>query len=119
MFANIGVADLEDIIRLTGCMKPCHYRKYQFVGTGEHMPSKSDLYPDSEYYAFSIWAVSTKITIRTEVLIYPPTSFVADFGGTLGLFLGFSFVALFDKIQAFGKAYKRIFYKTSVDLETD
>ena len=113
------MADLEDITKLTGCMKPCQYKKYQFVGTGEQMPLKSDLYPDSEYYAFSLWAVSTKITIRTEVLIYPPTSFVADFGGTLGLFLGFSFVALFDKIQAFGKACKRIFYKTSLELETD
>ena len=83
------------------------------------MPSKSDLYPDSEYYAFSLWAVSTKITIRTEVLIYSPTSFVADFGGTLGLFLGFSFVAVFEKIQTFGKAYKKIFHKRSLDLEND
>ena len=83
------------------------------------MPSKSQYYPDSEYYAFSLWAVSGKTTIRTEKLIYPPASLVADFGGTLGLFLGFSFVALFDKIQAFGKTYKRIFYKTSVELETD
>ena len=119
MFANIGVADLEDITRLTGCMKPCQYRKYQFVGAGEHMPSKSQYYPDSEYYAFSLWAVSGKTTIRTEKLIYPPASLVADFGGTLGLFLGFSFVTVFEKIQTFGKAYKKIFHKRSLDLEND
>ena len=81
------------------------------------MPSKSQYYPDSEYYAFSLWAVSGKTTIRTEKLIYPPASLVADFGGTLGLFLGFSFVAVFEKIQIFGKAYKKIFHRRSVDLE--
>ena len=112
-YSRIRVADLEDITQLTGCIKPCQYKKYQFVGTGEKMPQ------ESKYYAFALWGVSKKTTVRTEQLIYPPASLVADFGGTLGLFLGFSFVALFEKIQFFGKAYKKIFHKRSLDLEND
>ena len=31
-------------------------------------------------------------------LVYPLASLVADFGGTLGLFLGFSFMMLWDGV---------------------
>ena len=34
---------------------------------------------------------SSWITSRKEELVYPFVSFVAEFGGSLGLFLGFSF----------------------------
>ena len=53
-------------------------------------------------FSFSFWAASTKTIIRTEQLIYPLTSLVAEFGGTHGLFLGFSFMTLWDHIQLFG-----------------
>ena len=33
---------------------------------------------------------------RKEVLVYPITSLVAEFGGTFGLFVGFSFVMFWD-----------------------
>lgn len=36
--------------------------------------------------------------MEKEQLIYPLTSLVAEFGGTLGLFLGFSFLTLWDKV---------------------
>ena len=38
-------------------------------------------------------------TVLREYLIYPFDSLVSDFGGTLGLFVGFSFVTLWDLIQ--------------------
>ena len=100
MFNKVRVADLEDITKLTGCMKPCQYRMYQFVGAGEPVSAFS------EYFAFSLWAASKKTTIKTEQLIYPVASLVADFGGTLGLFLGFSFLTLWDNLRLLGKAYK-------------
>jgi hypothetical protein len=34
-----------------------------------------------------------------EVLLYPFDSLVSEFGGALGLFLGFSFLGLLDIIQ--------------------
>ena len=62
----------------------------------------------SDYFAFSLWAASKKTTIKTEQLIYPLASLVADFGGTLGLFLGFSFVTLWDNLSLLGKAFRVI-----------
>ena len=110
LFNRIRVADLEDITKLTGCMKPCQYRMYQFVGAGEPVSL------ESEHFAFSLWAVSKKTTIKTEQLIYPLASLVADFGGTLGLFLGFSFITLWDNLPLLGTAYnvmreKKVIYE--------
>ena len=36
--------------------------------------------------------------IETEELIYPWQSLVAEFGGALGLFLGFSFMTVWDSV---------------------
>ena len=91
---------MEDISKLTGCMKPCQYRMYQFVGSEEPVVS-----PKPGYFAFFLWAVSKKTTVRTEQLIYPLSSLVAEFGGTLGLFLGFSFVTLWESLPLLGRAY--------------
>ena len=35
-------------------------------------------------FVFSLWAVSSSTNVETEVLVYPWTSLVAEFGGTLG-----------------------------------
>ena len=94
---------MEKITALTGCLKPCQYRNYHFVG------GKEQVSLEAESFAFSLWAVSKKTTIKTEQLIYQVTSLVADFGGTIGLlFLGFSSYTLWDSLL--GKAYK-IFLK--------
>ena len=91
IYEVLRLADLADITKMTGCKKPCSYLKYQFL---RQEPSILQ----SEHYAFSLWAVSNKTTIRTEQLIYPLTSLVAEFGGTLGLFLGISFITLWDNM---------------------
>ena len=90
---------------MTGCLKPCQYRKYHFVGGKERVSL------DADRFVFSLWAVSKKTTIKTEQLIYPITSLVADFGGTLGLFLGFSFIALWDNLPLLSKVYTVILKK--------
>ena len=40
---------------------------------------------------------------RKEVEVYPFQSFVSEFGGALGLFLGFSFMMLWDLIETSSK----------------
>ena len=40
-----------------------------------------------------------EIHFPKKVLIYPWTSLVAEFGGTLGLFLGFSAMTLWDSLE--------------------
>jgi hypothetical protein len=57
----------------------------------------SDLQTD--LFLFSLVAQSNDTRIETEQLIYPLSSLVAEFGGTLGLFLGFSFMALWDRLK--------------------
>ena len=47
-YDEIRVADLEDITKLTGCVKPCQYRKYQYIGAGE------PVIREPEYFVFSL-----------------------------------------------------------------
>ena len=42
---------------------------------------------------------SPYLLIETEALVYTVESLVAEFGGTLGLFLGFSFMTLWDVVE--------------------
>ena len=41
---------------------------------------------------------SNSLTIKEEALVYPFMSFFAELGGSLGLFLGFSFLTLWDLV---------------------
>ena len=47
-----------------------------------------------------LWAVSKYTQYEEEVLVYPFQSFVAEFGGSLGLFLGFSFMTIWDGLKS-------------------
>ena len=42
---------------------------------------------------------STEVTLEEEEFVYPFVSFVAEFGGALGLFLGFSFLMVWDFVH--------------------
>ena len=53
----------------------------------------------SDFFLFSLWSASVNTFSEKEQLIYPLTSLVAEFGGTLGLFLGFSFMAVWDGLH--------------------
>ena len=79
------------IEKTSGCIQPCFYKEYRVTGK---IPNTDPLNGFSSF--FGIWYVSTEITIEKSTLVYPLTSLVADFGGTLGLFLGFSFMMVWD-----------------------
>ena len=56
------------------------------------------------------WFSSQTVLIEKEVLDYPFITLLADFGGVLGLFIGFNFLMIWDiivfvieKIKAFKK----------------
>ena len=42
---------------------------------------------------------SPYLLVETEALVYTVESLVAEFGGTLGLFVGFSFLTLWDVVE--------------------
>ena len=91
MFNKLAVTESEEIGHMTGCKKPCKYKKYNFLGD----PTSHSAYK-SDHFVFSLWAVSYKTNVETEKLIYPSSSLVAEFGGTLSLFLGVSFISIWD-----------------------
>ena len=92
IYDELAFAEYKKLKQLTQCWKPCKYRQYAFIGEQSQSTFKS------EQFTFSLWAASRETTVKTEHLIYPLSALVAEFGGTLGLFLGFSFITLWDKI---------------------
>ena len=56
-----------------------------------------------EGYGVGLVFLSTEFTLEEEDYIYPFISFVAEFGGALGLFLGFSFLMIWDFVYAIMK----------------
>ena len=56
-------------------------------------------FPDDRV-AICLWAVSKYTQAEEEVLVYPFQSFIAEFGGCLGLFLGFSFMTIWDGLKS-------------------
>ena len=48
------------------------------------------------YFEFGFFISTTELKIEKETLVYPTLSFISELGGSLGLFLGFSFFTLFD-----------------------
>ena len=85
LYNKLWIEDLDGIYRRTGCLKPCHYMKYR-------LPTSYK----SKNFLFSLNSVSNDTFVETELLVYPWTSLVAEFGGSLSLFLGISFMSLWD-----------------------
>ena len=120
-FRILLTAEVDKIERLTGCLKPCTYKEYKFVNINPK-PNLVGSVPDDQI-AIGLWAVSeytkteeevcaiSELLIPTDnphrqnfvfyqVLLYPFTSLLAEFGGSLGLFLGFSFVTISDGMKS-------------------
>ena len=67
----------------------CQYTEYSLPSR----PEETQLYNESHLFLMLGRKTATK---RTEVLLYPGTSFVSELGGSLGLFVGFSFWMVWD-----------------------
>ena len=114
----MSTAPLTFISNKTGCKSPCSYKEYKFVNTNLKELTYAD-YPEDQL-VLCMWAVSQYtqvfvfvfamlavfssvcivcIQVEEEVLVYPFQSLVAEFGGSLGLFLGFSFMAVWDGMR--------------------
>ena len=76
---------------MTGCGKPCNYLEYKFHRG--RIPSSFD---SGDHFVFSLLAQTRYTSVEKEELLYPSSTMVAEVGGTLGLFLGVSFMTLWD-----------------------
>ena len=85
---------------MAGCWVPCTYQHYSLI---DHPFTLH-----TSYSYFTISFISTDVNVEEEVphfnnspsqslqvLIYPLDSLISEFGGALGLFLGFSFLGFF------------------------
>ena len=91
---------MDDIFMFTGCLPPCKYTEFSLpytpVGTSGNETS------------FSMKFSQSPLVLKKEVLVYPLTSLVAEFGGTFGLFVGFSFVMFWDSAEFLMKYFIEI-----------
>ena len=77
----------------TRCLLPYLFKEYKIVDTP--IDRKGNL------HAMSLIRSTSTVLVKTEHLVYPFSSFLAEFGGALGLFLGFSFLCVWDLLQMF------------------
>ena len=85
--------DLESIVEQTKCLPPCQYNEYKFA-------AEPDKYDVKSIKTLTLMFPKKKVTIETEVELYSFISLVSDIGGALGLFLGFSFVMVWDEAES-------------------
>ena len=84
--------ELDVVEEFTGCGKPCKYLEYKFLR--ERIPSGFD--PSGDYFVFTIVSQTKYTSVEKEELLYPSSTMVAEVGGILGLFLGVSFMTIWD-----------------------
>jgi hypothetical protein len=90
-YSSIAEYDLNEIMDLTECLKPCTYKEYKLVG--------SEIFSVGEHGIFFRF-VDREVVIEKEMTSYSALSFLADIGGSLGMFLGFSFLMVWDGVAA-------------------
>ena len=91
IYQLFAVYELREVLNLTGCKIPCQYREIKAVDT----PTPIKTGTLDEAMGFALTLVTTDIRVETEALVYNFTSLVSNVGGSLGLFLGFSFIMAF------------------------
>ena len=71
----------------TSCLFPCTYLEYQVAATRA-----------MTFQQYGLWISfgSTTTTVRKEFYILNFETFVSNYGGSLGLFVGFSFFMMWD-----------------------
>ena len=87
----LGSLTRQEVINATSCALPCRFTEFRIVGSlAKGFNHGSGLVGLQLAYARSTFDE------EREVFLYDFTSFISEFGGALGLFLGFSFFSCWD-----------------------
>ena len=78
-------------ISQTRCRSPCTYIEFKQVGHSLNINPTG--------YGLKLKFAKTEMTEDKEAYVYGFVSFVSEFGGSLGLFLGFSFLMVWEIIE--------------------
>ena len=94
IFYDINDQSPIDVANEYDCKIPCEYKEFVFV---EDLPTQLTFNSLKENYKILQVVLSTReVLVKREVQLYGLTSLVGDTGGSLGLFLGFSFFMFWD-----------------------
>ena len=99
IYTDLAMAEMSDILEETGCLPPCHYMEYSL--------GLLPLHEEADFTFLEIVTAGSKVTVKKEILVYPFTSLVAEVGGALGLFLGFSFLMIWDIMEIVKSRFQR------------
>ena len=87
-----GTFDLESVRKMTKCKRPCTYNVFNLAQNVQPIQTPN-------FTRVMLFMEGIKVLEKKEAYVYPWTSLVAEFGGTLGLFVGFSFLMVWDIID--------------------
>jgi hypothetical protein len=90
-YVKLHIMQRKTLTNITGCIPPCSFTEYQLA--------REPLKFEETTPRFLLMLSSSDVTKRTEEIIYPMESFVSEFGGALGLFLGVSFLMILDILE--------------------
>ena len=94
-YNQVFVSSEKELKELTGCLLPCTYTEYSLSDSFTIVSNES---------VFAIHYALTDLVTEEEVLLFPFDSLVSEFGGALGLFLGFSFLGALSMMQIWVRA---------------
>jgi len=86
-FLYLSQVEEREVLKETGCLPPCQFSEYTLV---ENVPGFE------KTYGYGLAYATTEVRIEEEDWVYPGLSFIGEFGGSLGLFVGFSFYTFWD-----------------------
>ena len=104
------MSSMTKISDFTGCLKPCQYNRYEIF---RKIDSKVENYGER---SIELILATDHAMEQCEVLLYPLVSFVAEFGGALGLFLGFSFMMILDAFEILIRLFHNYMKTTKVQI---
>ena len=96
----------EQIVEETECKRPCRYNKYFNVHKLVHRLVGEDMNENKIAIKFE-----NKMLVRNETLVISGETFIAEMGGALGLFLGFSFTMIVNWFEYLIDMIKKHFVK--------
>jgi len=103
----INLKTTSDVVKFTGCKPNCISYKYDVIKVAPWTVSH-----DKEKILLNIvWLNKNEIIKESEKLAYDELTFISNFGGALGLFIGFSFFSLWDLILMMYTVIKQKFVK--------
>ena len=105
-YTRLAEALESDLIKTTGCIRPCRYKEFRTLGKPNYINFIID--------GFQLGFAKLEVVEEKEAFVYDFISFVSEFGGALGLFLGFSFLSIWDLFEPLLSAFyikqKKMFF---------